>query len=77
LRRTSSGSMSEGTNEEGNGEEEEEWGDNENERRNSYIPSKGRFVWWDAECDLVDDVGLFIVSDHVIACDPREAVLDN
>jgi hypothetical protein len=25
----------------------------------------------------VDDVGLFIVSGHVIACDPREAVLDN
>ncbi len=25
----------------------------------------------------MDDVGLFIVSGHVIACDPREAVLDN
>jgi hypothetical protein len=45
LRRTFSGSMSEGTNEEINGEEEEERGDNENKRRNSCIPSKGRFVW--------------------------------
>jgi hypothetical protein len=37
-------SMNEGTNEEGNGEEEEEWGDSENEKKNYRIPSKGRFV---------------------------------
>jgi hypothetical protein len=37
--------MNEGTNEEGNGEEEEERGDNENRGRSSHIPSKGRFVW--------------------------------
>ncbi len=37
--------MSEGTNVKGNGEEEEERGDNENERRNACIPSKKRFVW--------------------------------
>jgi hypothetical protein len=29
------------------------------------------------ECELVDDVGLFVTSGHVIACDLREAVLDN
>ncbi len=77
LRRTSSNSMSEGTNEEGHGKEEEEWGDNENKKRNSYIPSKGRFVWGGAECELVDDVGLFIANSHVIACDPKEVIIDN
>jgi hypothetical protein len=25
----------------------------------------------------VDDVGLFIAGGHVIACDPREVILDN
>jgi hypothetical protein len=29
------------------------------------------------ECELVDDVGLFIASGNVIVCDPREVVLDN
>jgi len=29
------------------------------------------------ECELVDDVGLFVTSGHVIACDLREAILDN
>ncbi len=77
LRRIYSSSMNEGTNEEGNGKEEEERDDNENKRRNSCIPSKGRFVWWGAECELVDDVGLFIAGGHVIACDPREVILDN
>jgi len=37
--------MSESINEEGNGEKEEEQSDNENKRRNSHIPSKGRFAW--------------------------------
>ncbi len=45
LRITFSDFMSEGTNEEGSGEEEQEWGDIENEGRNSHIPPKGRFVW--------------------------------
>jgi hypothetical protein len=77
LRKISFDCMSEGTNEEGNGEEEEEQGDNEKERRNSHMPSKGMFVWQGAECDLVDDVGFFIVSGYVIACDLKEAVLNN
>jgi hypothetical protein len=29
------------------------------------------------ECELVDDVGLFVASGHVIVSDPREAILDN
>jgi len=69
--------MNEGWNEEGNGEEAQERGDNENGGRNSHILSKGRFVWWGVECELVDDVGLFVTSGHVIACDLREAILDN
>ncbi len=44
LKRTFFDFMNEGMNEEGNGEKEEERGDNENKRRNSHIPSKGRFV---------------------------------
>jgi hypothetical protein len=44
LRRTYSNSMSDITNEEGNGEEEEEQGDIENGRRNSRIPSKCKFT---------------------------------
>ncbi len=43
LRKTFSNSMTKGTNEEGNGEEEQDQGDNENGRRNSYILSKGSF----------------------------------
>jgi hypothetical protein len=29
------------------------------------------------ECELVDDVGLFVASGYVIVSDPREAILDN
>jgi hypothetical protein len=39
--------------------------------------SKGKCAWRGVECEFVDDVGLFIVSGRVIACDPREVVLDN
>jgi hypothetical protein len=77
LRRASYDSMNESTNEERNNETEKEQDDNENERRNSCIPSKGRFVWQGVECELVDDVGLFVASGCVIACDPKEVVIDN
>jgi hypothetical protein len=77
LKRTFSNSMSESTNEERNNEEEKERGDNENKRRKSCISSKGKFVWQGVECELVDDVGLFVTSDRVITCDPREAIIDN
>ncbi len=69
--------MSEGMNEEGNGKKKQEQGDNENEGRNSRIPLKGRFAQQGAKHELVDDVGLFIASGHVIACDPRETIVDN
>jgi len=29
------------------------------------------------ECELVDDVGLFVASGYVIPCDPRETIFDN
>jgi hypothetical protein len=29
------------------------------------------------ECELVDDVGLFIANGCVITCDPREIIFDN
>jgi hypothetical protein len=29
------------------------------------------------ECELVDDVGLFVISGRVITSDPREAIIDN
>ncbi len=54
--------MSERWNEKGNGEEKHERGDNENEGRNFHIMLKGRCVWWGVECELVDDIGLFIAS---------------
>jgi hypothetical protein len=69
--------MNEVTNEERNGEEEQKRGDNENGGRNSCIFSKGRFVWQGAKCELMDDVGLFVVNGRVIVFDPREVVVDN
>ncbi len=72
-----SNSMNESINEEGNGEKEKERSDNENKRRNSHIPSKGRFAWWGAKCNLMDDVGLFVANGRVIACDPMKAIFDN
>jgi hypothetical protein len=76
LRRTSI-FMNESTNEERNDEEEQEWGDIENRGRNSHILPKGRFACWGVECELVDDVGLFVASGYVIPCDPRETIFDN
>ncbi len=65
LKRTFSSFMNERWNEEGNGEKELEWGDNENEGKISCILSKGRSIYKGAECELMDDVGLFITSGHV------------
>ncbi len=55
----------------------QEWINNENGGRNCCILPKGRCAWWSVECELVDDVGLFVASGHVIVSDPREAILDN
>jgi hypothetical protein len=70
MERSSSDSLGEKRNEEGN------------ERKNSHIPTKGRCFWQSANYDLVDsNVGVFVASGHVIACNPwegiyREAYLD-
>jgi hypothetical protein len=51
-----------------------------NEEENVGGNSFRRKDWWEwqgSECELVDDVGVFIVTKHVIACDPNEVVLDN
>ncbi len=77
MRKCSSNSMIERWNEEGHGEKEHERTNNENEGRNFCISSKGGCAWQGVECELVNDVGLFVVSGHVITSDPREAVLDN
>ncbi len=74
MRRGSFDSMSEWSNEKGNGEEEHERSDNEND---FHIMLKGRCVWQGVECELLDDVGLLIASGQVIACDPKEAIIDN
>jgi len=66
-----------GWNEEGNGKIKKERTENENKGKNSCISLKGRCVWQVVECELVDDVGLFVASGYVIVSDPREAILDN
>ncbi len=37
---------------------------------NSNIAGKCRFKWQGVECDLVDNGGVFIAKDWVVACDP-------
>jgi len=53
VRRGSFDSMNEGWDDEGNGEEEQEWGDNENRGKNSHILSKSKCAWQGVECELV------------------------
>ncbi len=49
----------------------------ENERNDLHILTKGKCFWQGAEYDLVDsNFGVFVASEHVIACDPWEIVLD-
>jgi hypothetical protein len=38
---------------------------------------KDRWEWQGLKCELVVDVGLFVVIGRVIACDPKEEFLDN
>jgi hypothetical protein len=44
---------------------------------NSNILANCRCLWQGAECDLVNDVKVFIVSECVITCDPRKVVFDD
>ncbi len=39
-------------------------------RTNSNIMGRRRFEWWEAKCDLVNDVGVFLTKGSVVACDP-------
>jgi hypothetical protein len=46
-------------------------------RRISNIQGRCRFERQGFECDFVDNVGVFLVKDRVVACDPHEAILDD
>jgi hypothetical protein len=39
-------------------------------RTNSNIMGRRRFEWWEAKCDLVNDVGVFLTKGSMVACDP-------
>ncbi len=45
--------------------------------RNSNIMGKHQFKCRGVECDLVDDVGVFLAKGHAVACDLEEIVLDD
>jgi hypothetical protein len=40
-------------------------------------PLKGHNSWWRKECDLQDPEGVFLARGHMMAFDPREAIMDN
>jgi hypothetical protein len=42
--------------------------------KNSNIARKFRSKWWRVECDLINNDGVFIAKDWVVACDPLEEV---
>jgi hypothetical protein len=44
-------------------------------KTNSNIVGRCRFEWQEAECDLVDDGGIFITKSRVVTCDPWEVIL--
>jgi hypothetical protein len=70
--------LGEGSNEKWNEERNKEQNEEGNERRDSHILAKGVCFWQGVEYDLVDsDVGVFVASENVIACDPWEIVLDD
>jgi hypothetical protein len=74
----SSNSLGEIRNEKWNVKKNKEWSEEGNERRDSHILAKGKCFWQGIDYDLVDsDVGAFVESEHVIACDPWEIVLDD
>jgi hypothetical protein len=77
LGRVSFNSMNEERNEEWNDKINEERSEEGNERKNSNIWAKDRCLWQGVECDLVDDVGVFVASGHVTICDSWEIVLDD
>ncbi len=36
-----------------------------------------RMEWWGRKCELVNHVGETIVEGRIVACDPREPILDD
>jgi hypothetical protein len=38
--------------------------------RHSNIVGRRRSKWQGAECDLLDNVGVFLPKGHVVTCDP-------
>ncbi len=75
MERSSSKSLGEGRNEKRNEEIHKEQNEEGNESGDSHTIAKGRCFWWGVDYDLVDlDVGVFVASGHVIACDPWEVV---
>jgi hypothetical protein len=44
---------------------------------NSNIMGRCQFEWQGVECDLVNDVGVFLAKGCVVACNPQEVVLDD
>jgi len=78
MERSSFDSLGEGRNEKWNEKKNKEQNEKTNERRDSHILIKGKCFWQGADYDLVDsNVGVFVASEHVIACDPWEIVLDD
>jgi len=47
-----------------------------NVRGNSF-QGKDRWEGWGSECDLVNDVGVFVVIGHVRTCDLKKTIFDN
>ncbi len=46
-------------------------------RRNSNVVKRQRFEWHGAECNFVDNDGVFIVKVWAVACGSQEAILDD
>jgi len=44
---------------------------------NSNFLVRDKCQWWGIECDLVDDVGVFVTKGHVIICHQWDAILDD
>jgi hypothetical protein len=71
-RRGSYGSLKEGVHEGGINKSNE----GGNVKGNTFW-KKDRWEWWGSKCEFVVNIGVFIVIGHVIACDPKEAILDD
>jgi hypothetical protein len=46
-------------------------------RRNSNILKRHQFELQGTECDFVDNAGVFLAKDCVVACNPQEVVLND